>query len=385
MKKIITALADKNLNEKLKEKKEYEIIIPDIQYQDGVIEALEKYKEIDILILKDSLDGEKTIYEFIEEIKKIKFNLQIIVILNKKNEKIKKFLISKGINKIFYNNINTEEIIKNLTTNKKIISEEYDKKIEKRKENKLKNNINKIKNIINKIKNIINKIISEKNIKYKINNKNKIISVCGINGIGKSVFCVIISKIIKNKKILLIDLNIFNNSISTIFGVKKYNKIIKINKDIDAVCVPEMFIKREKIEKEKFNSFIDENIDKYDLIFIDTSSVCEKEYIKTISEKSDIILFLTEANILQLNKTHLILKRYIYEYNINIKKIKIIFNKYNIFSIEKNILKNIFWEFNILGKIKLNKKYNLIINKNTKIINHDIKKEYTKIINKILN
>ena len=378
MKKIITALADKNLNEKLKEKKEYEIIIPDIQYQDGVIEALEKYKEIDILILKDSLDGEKTIYEFIEEIKKIKFNLQIIVILNKKNEEIKKFLISKGINKIFYNNINTEEIIKNLTTNKKIISEEYDKKIEKRKENKLKNNINKIKNIINKI-------ISEKNIKHKINNKNKIISVCGINGIGKSVFCVIISKIIKNKKILLIDLNIFNNSISTIFGVKKYNKIIKINKDIDAVCVPEMFIKREKIEKEKFNSFIDENIDKYDLIFIDTSSVCEKEYIKTISEKSDIILFLTEANILQLNKTHLILKRYIYEYNINIKKIKIIFNKYNIFSIEKNILKNIFWEFNILGKIKLNKKYNLIINKNTKIINHDIKKEYTKIINKILN
>lgn len=87
MKKIITALADKNLNEKLKEKKEYEIIIPDIQYQDGVIEALEKYKEIDILILKDSLDGEKTIYEFIEEIKKIKFNLQIIVILNKKMRK----------------------------------------------------------------------------------------------------------------------------------------------------------------------------------------------------------------------------------------------------------------------------------------------------------
>ena len=47
------------------------------------------------------------------------------------------------------------------------------------------------------------------------------------------------------------------------------------------------------------------------------------------------------------------------------------------------ILKNIFHDFNILGKLDFNDNYNLIINKNGKNINKKIAKEYLNINNKL--
>ena len=74
------------------------------------------------------------------------------------------------------------------------------------------------------------------------NNKNKIISIVGTNGIGKSIFSSILAKLIINKKILLIDFDIFNQSINSIFNVKRVNKNnsnntnLKVNKNIDLLC-----------------------------------------------------------------------------------------------------------------------------------------------------
>ena len=42
MKKVLTAMANPELHEKLKEKKEIEIIGKDIQYQEGIFEIIEK-------------------------------------------------------------------------------------------------------------------------------------------------------------------------------------------------------------------------------------------------------------------------------------------------------------------------------------------------------
>ena len=61
-----------------------------------------------------------------------------------------------------------------------------------------------------------------------------------------------------------------------------------------------------------------------------------------------------------------------------------LFNKFNKNSIDINILKIIFSEYNIIGKIDINNKYNLIINKNANKIDKNIKKEYLKIIEKYL-
>ena len=73
------------------------------------------------------------------------------------------------------------------------------------------------------------------------------------------------------------------------------------------------------------------------------------------------------------------------ELNLNLNnKINILFNKFNKNSIDINILKIIFSEYNIIGKIDINNKYNLIINKNANKIDKNIKKEYLKIIEKYL-
>lgn len=55
MNKIITAIGNPNLNFKLKKEKEFEIIAEDIQYQEGILEYLEKDNNIDYLIVSELL------------------------------------------------------------------------------------------------------------------------------------------------------------------------------------------------------------------------------------------------------------------------------------------------------------------------------------------
>lgn len=399
---IITALTNPNINKKLKEKTNYNIIGNDIQYQDGIIEMLEKNGEVNLVIISELLPGEYSFKELINKIKNINNEIEIIVILKEKNDEIKNYLISIGIFNIFINNeITIEELIKIINEKNNIkkeieINEEIKqlKKIilEKNKKNikiKLfnKNNYKKIKNIFNKYINK-NKLLKNK----KILNK-KIISVIGTGGVGKSSFCTIFAKIIKNKKILIIDFDILNSSINSIFGIKKSNQknnkeninklIKKVNKNIDILCATKILVDEQyKKIKEEFSNILDKLKNKYDLIIIDNSSECFFEYTKEILKKSDLILFLVEPNLIELKKSRNLLDIYINKWKIEKEKINIIFNKININSIDDKILKTIFSDFNILGKLKININYNLIINKNLKNINKKIKNEYLKIIKK---
>jgi len=123
-------------------------------------------------------------------------------------------------------------------------------------------------------------------------------------------------------------------------------------------------------------------------MLIDTSSECIFDYTQCLVQNSDKSIFLIEANLLEVKKAKRLLEIYLENWNIKKEKINIVFNKYNFNSINLNILKNIFNEIKIIGKINFNKNYNLIINKNNKIknklINLKIRKEYLKIINKII-
>ena len=53
MKKIITAIGNSMLNDKLKEMNKFEIVSRDIQYKEGILEILNERKDIDILIISD--------------------------------------------------------------------------------------------------------------------------------------------------------------------------------------------------------------------------------------------------------------------------------------------------------------------------------------------
>ena len=392
MKKIVTALGESLLNEELKKDKDFIVLTKDIQYQEGIIELLEENKKIDIeyLIINENLYGENKIEKLIDKIINKNKYIKIIIILENENKNLEKILYKKGILKIYYRNkVNIKEIISFLKNNKK---EEQIKKIEK---------INNKKILTKNVNNI-----TKENIKMK---EAKIISIAGTGGVGKSVVALNFSNSLvqKNKKILIIDFDILNNSLHTILGVNKYsqkikkkikkndlisNKInikellIKINKNIDLISgINLIFDEKYKISDKKIKEILGELKQYYSYIIIDTSYECFFNYTKNILKNSNEIIFLLESNLTEIKKAQNLLNIYTNEWNIDNKKIKILINKYNKNSIDNNIIKEIFSKYKLLGKIKFNSKYNILINKNyeKEILTNKIKKEYIRVSEKI--
>ncbi len=443
MLKIITALENENINNKLKKINDIQIIAKDIQYREGILEILDNYKDIDYILLNKNIEGEITLEVLIEKIKEINENIKIILIINKKEEK-NKYLNNNSYYKVFYENeIKTDKIYNIFNIEKSKLIEKNNIPLEKEKieskekiigesNNEIKEEIKKLKKIMikNKLKNsklkkekIIKKIIEIKNLNkiktknfiikinkkvkdIKLNNKqnniirNNIIKKCfviytiGPNGVGKSSIIINLSKTLSylNKKILIIDLDSINNSIHTILGVKiiqTEDYINKASKNID-ILSPKLINKQKINEQElinKINLLIIKYRKNYDYIFIDTNSYNSffkekgKEYYEIINN-SDLVLFISGCNLLEINKSSKLLDNYLNFFKINNINFNILFNKYNDFSIASYLLKNIFKEIKILGFIKYNEKYNTLINKNMKNFNKlkKIRKEYLEII-----
>ena len=388
---------------------------------------MEINKNIDFIFINQLLPGELKLEELIEEIHEINEKIKIIIFLDNYKNGIEKSLIKKDVYRIFYNNeIEIMDIIKiineddkmekyNLEIKKEIeelknyINKNNSKKIINKKINNKKNKIKKCKNNILIIKAIkIKKIIIKYLNKYSkinfLNSKNiydnlceilenkKIFSILGNNGAGKSIFTVLLSISLKknNKKILIIDFDIFNNNIHTIFGVKKYpdlikekiyrkninfNKlnisdlIIKINNKIDLISgINILNDNANKISFNKLKYNIEKIINNYDYIIFDTPSDYGFDNLEEILKISDLFVFISEPNLVGVSKSKNKINYYYKKYNIEKNKINIIFNKNNKNSIDVNILKNIFSENKILGKIKENNFIDIYINKNLKII-----------------
>lgn len=439
MKKIITAIGNEFINNELKKEKNLNVILNDIQYKEGIVESLEKENEVDYIIINSVLQGETKIEDLIKQIYIINKYIKIIIIIENNEKEIEKYLNYKNIYKIIYldkdDKVNMQkiiEIISNDHENNKIINI---KKEEKNKENKKeskkikgeRNNTNIVlikriaKNIINNylIKQLSSKKIkfnSKKSLKNKI--KNKSICITGPPGVGKTIISINLAKIniYKNDKILIINSDFFNNSINTILGLRNISRniniekkckenneylknnfdnifecfnIIKINKKIDL-----LILKKEKTKENIENMFLNkiiENInflkDIYEIIIIDTNYNEKSNNLKNITEICDFCLFISDTNLLEINRSIKLLDIFINKLNIKINNIKIMFNKYNSESISFNLLKNIFSEFEVIGKLNYRKIYNKLINKNNKysLLDKKLKKEYININNKINN
>ena len=211
-------------------------------------------------------------------------------------------------------------------------------------------------------------------------NKNKIISILGNEGSGKTITILILSELLakhKNKKILIIEDNIKNNSIFKIYkkeilqnnkNIK--NKIINIKNNLYLFNIKRILINNKK-DKIKIINEINKIKNNYNYIFIDTQNINNYKIYEEIITDNILVL---NSNILEINK----IKRFIINSNI---KINMILNNYNENSINEEILKNIFKDkINIIGKIENNKNYNLIINNNFNLENLDKKSK-----NKFLN
>ena len=169
MKNVITAIGNPNLNNELVETQKYNIISKDIQYQDGIIEILEKNNEIDFLIMSNSILGDLDFNYFISRIKKINEKIKIIVFLNKENEDIINFLNSKKIYDIFLEKELRLDLIEKLID-----------------ETNIKREISDLKEII--LKNENNKYDLIKNNNNYINKNGKIICITGNYGVREKYF-----------------------------------------------------------------------------------------------------------------------------------------------------------------------------------------------------
>ena len=373
---VVTAIGKPELHEELKQLKEIQIIGKDIQYPEGILEIIEKENNIQFIILSEIIFGELEIKKYIQKIKKINSKIKIIILLKNKKIELEKELKKIGIFKIIYfNQFNKIELLK--------IIEKKEKKENKKSIEELEKEIQTLHHII------------EKN---KIQKQHSIISILGTGGIGKSVCISNLAKILPVEKILIIDLDILNSSIALLFNIKNNtnhleknpflkkdkieNYIIKINKKID-ILLGKNIVCNTHIQNKKIENLILELAEKYDVIFIDTTLECFLGQHKKIIQMSSDAIMLIEGNVLEIQKAKNILQIYVQEWNIPMKNIQIIINRYTKNSIDKDIIKNIFKEHTCIGILQYYTDYQMVTEKNI-VLNLKIKKEYQKISDYIL-
>ena len=358
--KIITAMNNPKINDELKNEKNIELVCKDIFYKEGILEILENEININYIIINSELPGEIKLNNLIEKILEKNEKIKIIILIKKEN-KNNFYKIKNDKKNIKNNNI---EIIKDIK-NKNIIRIFYNNEIK----------IEQLKKY-NQIKNIDNKIIKQIT--------NKTIIFLGERQVGKSMIILGITKSLKldNKKILIIELNKKESDLLVIFSknknnkqiknlkIKKYKKtnkkylyknnikiiqnlIININKNIDILSY-----------KKLINLNIIKKLQrKYNYIFIEIDS--EKNNLKNnnIIKNIDKKILIIRPNILGIKNAKKIIDKN------KINRYKIIINNYNNYSIDKEIIRNIFKENKIILKIKYNQEYDEIINNNLKMVN----------------
>ena len=372
--KIITAMNNPKINDELKNEKNIELICKDIFYKEGILEILENEININYIIINSELPGEIKLNNLIEKIIEKNEKIKIIILIKKEN-KNNFYKIKNDKKDIKNNNI---EIIKDIK-NKNIIRIFYNNEIkieQLKKYNQIKNNNENKKEINNK----------------KL--KSKTIIFLGERQVGKSIIILGITKSLEknNKKILLIELNkkesdlLFmlskneNNRENTNLKIKeqKIKKYKKTNKNYfykkNIKIIQNLIVNINKNTgiisyKKIINLNIIKKLEKkYDYIFIEIDSeknnFKNKKLIKNIDKKILII----RSNILGIKNAKKIIDKN------EINRYKIIINNYNNYSIDKNIIKNIFKENKIISKIKYNKEYDEIINNNFKISKENKKK-----------
>lgn len=233
---------------------------------------------------------------------------------------------------------------------------------------------------------------NEENNNYFYEENNcKTIAITGGFGTGKSVVASTLAKYIseiENRKTLLIDFDILNLSISSIFEFENINpksEIKKINNNLHI-----LFDIRKKIDisNELYIYKIKELLNKlkndYEFIIIDTSSNLNYKYVKLVLSYADNIIFLVESNLIEIRKATNMLEVLINDWNIEVDKIKLVVNKVNKYELVNSILEELFLEFEIISKLQYEEKYNLFINQNTNYLIDKMgyKNIYEKIRNK---
>ncbi len=166
----------------------------------------------------------------------------------------------------------------------------------------------------------------------------------------------------KNKKVLLVDSKFNNHNIYKILNKNIEDKIVQVEK---------IFL---------VNGYTKKDFNKFNIIILDNPNI---NFLKRKDILKDSInIFLSEANLLGIKKLNLLINKITKD--MNTKDIRIIFNKYNLNSIDIEVLYKIFKGIKVLGKIRYSNKLDILINTGKLININKIKIDLLKIIKELI-
>lgn len=397
--KIISATGGNFIKDKLLDSK-YQVL-GDVGSQEELFKVLNK-KGYDILIASDSLVGFYNKYAFIKKIKDINKKIRVIMILEKYDEKFEEYLVENEIDDFFRNgDFYFEDIISKINMYREDNSKSYQKVV---------------------IKNIDKGVTVDSKDLISLSSQN-IFAISGNSGCGKSMFTYAYSNYLaknSNLNVLVIDLDTEKGDINLFFNLAENPREIEYELPEDKSS--SLNYLTDMIDKGIFNEYnfskclldkkgnsnlriisgntslnvclntlspiyyekiLDLSKIKFDVIFIDTSSSLFLDSTQFAACNSTDIIFLIEANKLSVERAKRTLRDICENWNIDKEKIKILINKYKKTSMEKELVKHLLREYEVIGFIPFNEDLERVLVENTDDIPKNIKEEFDYLFQKM--
>lgn len=337
--KILVALDNNEIKEKLNIKYGNKVYNYDFSYKEDVIEYLKRYSDDYIILTRLDLPGNISYKEYILSLKKLSNKSKIVIILNKLNIDDRKFLYANEIfNIIEGNEIDIDVIYNQIETEDKVVYKTIYKKPNE-------------------------------------NNTRRSIAVLGTNGAGKSFVSYLIANSIAKytkKDVALISMD-SKNSCQEILGnincidyeTSEYiNEISKNEENVEKYVNQSDYYKNlwYIISKNNYNQknnnninikkFIENLENKYNYVVFDTSTCYLNTDVSQLIDWVDEIFFVINPNYISLKQAKFLLDFLSNSLNVKNNKIKIVVNKIGEFSLDIRQIKSILKLDNKIMNIK---------------------------------
>jgi len=366
VKKILIAMDNNILIEKIKKCGKYLVHNYDIDNKEDVIEYLKKY-DVDVLITKDFLKGQLSKEEYIKSIRTINPNMKIILCVNKLDEIYRGFLFSHNI----------FDVIEGMEASFSDIFSMIDS---------VKTTI-----VLNNNNNIIKENISKKN----NNNLNVLtkqkICVFGTSGSGKSYIASVLAQITSRKlklNTLLVDMDVQNAAIDIYnnlnssgnnlqyvmeeidrgsFNLQMLNEIIskerKKNGKLSFITNNMgIYECQNKLSEEYYSKLYSETENEYDVLILDMPSAPFLDVVPYSLTKADRIFFVINPNFISMRQATKYLDLLTNIWKIPKEKICIVVNRVKKESLSLKQIEAILDGYNIGLKVDEDVKLEGIIN-----------------------
>lgn len=337
--KILVALDNNEIKEKLNIKYGNKVYNYDFSYKEDVIEYLKRYSDDYIILTRLDLPGNISYKEYILSLKKLSNKSKIVIISNKLNIDDIKFLYANEIfNIIEGNEIDIDVIYNQIETEDKVVYKTIYKKPNE-------------------------------------NNTRRSIAVLGTNGAGKSFVSYLIANSIAKytkKDVALISMD-SKNSCQEILGnincidyeTSEYiNEISKNEENVEKYVNQSNYYKNlwYIISKNNYNQknnnninikkFIENLENKYNYVVFDTSTCYLNTDVSQLIDWVDEIFFVINPNYISLKQAKFLLEFLSNSLNVKNNKIKIVVNKIGEFSLDIRQIKSILKLDNKIMNIK---------------------------------